>query len=189
MAHEHEHDREPRHHHAHPSGPVSGPVCEHRSEAPAHVATWVITCSDSRGAAEDRGGPIIVSTLEEAGHTVAGRAVVKDDPEAILAELDRAREAGARAAVLTGGTGIGPRDVTPEVVRGLLDKELPGFGEIFRLLSFQEIGSAAMLSRAVAGSWSGMVLFALPGSPHAVRLAMEKLILPELGHVVRELVR
>jgi molybdenum cofactor biosynthesis protein B len=118
-----------------------------------------------------------------------GRKVVKDEPSEIRAAIDEAKAAGARAIVLTGGTGIGSRDGTIEVVRALFQKELPGFGELFRMLSFHEIGSAAMLSRATAGTFDGVIAFALPGSPKAVRLALEKLVLPELGHAVRELLR
>jgi molybdenum cofactor biosynthesis protein B len=120
---------------------------------------------------------------------VTGHAVVPDEPGAIRAVLQQAVNAGARAVLLTGGTGITRRDQTVEAVRPLLDKEIPGFGELFRLLSFQEIGSAAWLSRALAGTFGDTLVFVLPGSPNAVRLALDRLILPELGHAVRELSR
>lgn len=115
--------------------------------------------------------------------------MIKDEPDAISAVLAEASQAGARAVLFNGGTGIGRRDSTVETLRALFEKELPGFGEIFRMLSFEEIGSAAMLSRATAGTYQGMILFAMPGSPQAVKLALEELILPELGHLVRELTR
>ncbi|WP_044890146.1 MogA/MoaB family molybdenum cofactor biosynthesis protein [Myxococcus hansupus] len=154
-----------------------------------HVSAFVVTCSDSRDAARDESGRVLRDGLEAAGHTLAGSVVVKDDPEAIRAALETARESGARAVLFTGGTGIGRRDCTVEALRPLFEKELPGFGELFRMLSYRQVGSAAMMSRATAGTYQGMILFALPGSPKAVRLALEALILPELGHAVRELSR
>ncbi|MBJ6765688.1 molybdenum cofactor biosynthesis protein MoaB [Myxococcaceae bacterium JPH2] len=153
------------------------------------VSAFVVTCSDSRDAARDESGRVLREGLEAAGHGIAGTVVVKDDPEAIRQALTQAREAGARAVLFTGGTGVARRDTTVETLRALFEKELPGFGELFRMLSFRQVGSAAWLSRATAGTYQGMILFALPGSPQAVRLALESLILPELGHVVRELIR
>ncbi|WP_224367095.1 MogA/MoaB family molybdenum cofactor biosynthesis protein [Hyalangium versicolor] len=153
------------------------------------MSVFVVTCSDSRDAARDESGQVLRSGLEEAGHTLAGYKVVKDEPDAIRAVLTEAAEAGARAVLFNGGTGIGRRDSTVETLRALFEKELPGFGEIFRMLSYEEIGSAAMLSRATAGTYKGMILFAMPGSPQAVKLALKALILPELGHLVRELTR
>ena len=164
-------------------------VAEHRSHAPARVSVFVVTCSDSRDARTDRGGQALQDGLEQAGHVVAGRRWVKDDALEIRQALDDAERADAAAAVFTGGTGIGRRDSTLEVLAPLFEKTLPGFGELFRMLSFEEIGSAAMLSRAAAGTIRGLLVFALPGSPAAVRLALERLILPELGHAVRELTR
>jgi len=162
---------------------------EHKSRAPSQVSTYVITCSDSRDASRDESGRAIRSALEKAGHPICGHRVVTDDPEAIRSAIQDAGEAGARAVILNGGTGIGRRDNAVEVLEGLLEKRLPGFGELFRYLSFKQIGSAAMMSRAVAGTYRGMILFALPGSPQAAGLAMDALILPELGHAVRELTR
>ncbi|HME91918.1 MAG TPA: MogA/MoaB family molybdenum cofactor biosynthesis protein [Myxococcaceae bacterium] len=162
---------------------------EHKSRAPAQVATYVITCSDSRNAQSDESGQAIQRALEQAGHTVCGYSVVRDEPEAIRECLEDAGAKGARAVILNGGTGIGRRDNTVEVLEQLFDKRLPGFGELFRSLSFKEIGSPAMMSRATAGTYRGMIIFALPGSPQAARLAMDELILPELGHAVRELTR
>jgi len=118
---------------------------------------------------------------------LAGYRLVRDEPDEVRAALAAAADAGAEAVVVNGGTGISGRDRTYEAVAGLLEKRLDGFGEIFRWLSFQEIGSAAMLSRAVAGTWRGRVVFSVPGSTAAVRLAWERLIAPELGHVVFEL--
>jgi molybdenum cofactor biosynthesis protein B len=162
---------------------------EHKSRAPAQVAAYVITCSDSRDAARDESGRAIRAALEKAGHAVCGYRVVTDDPALIRSAIEDASKAGARAVILNGGTGIGQRDNAVEVLEQVLEKRLPGFGELFRYLSFKEIGSPAMMSRSVAGTYRGMVLFALPGSPQAARLAMDALILPELGHAVRELTR
>jgi molybdenum cofactor biosynthesis protein B len=151
------------------------------------VAIAVVTASDTRGEAEDESGRWLRKAAEEAGHAVVAYAVVKDEPEAIRGALAAALAAGAQAVVVNGGTGIAARDRTYEAVSGLLEKRLDGFGELFRMLSYAEIGSAAMMSRAVAGVWRGCVLFSVPGSSAAVRLAWEKLVGPELGHVVREL--
>ena len=178
------------HPHAHGSHAAARPVSpshEHKAQAPTHVATYVITCSDTLGSKEDQSGALIRDALEQAGHAVTGATVVKDDAGQIRAALETARQSGVRAILINGGTGVGRRDVTIETVRPLLEKELPGFGELFRALSFQEIGSPAMMSRALAGTVGGIVVFCLPGSPNAVRLAMDALILPELGHLVREL--
>jgi molybdenum cofactor biosynthesis protein B len=147
----------------------------------------VVTISDTRTLANDQGGLLIVHMLEEAGHQVAARRIVRDEPPAIQAQV---AELTARddldVLLMTGGTGIGSRDQTCETVSGLLDKQLPGYGELFRMLSFREIGAAAMLSRAMAGVAGRKVVMTMPGSPAAVRLAMENLILPELAHLVRE---
>ncbi len=160
---------------------------EHRREAPRVVRVFVVTASDSRGEAEDVGGAFLRDAAARAGHELAGYRLVKDEPARIREALEAAAEARADAVVVNGGTGIAGRDRTYEAVAGLLEKRIDGFGELFRALSYQEIGSAAMLSRAVAGVWQGRAVFSVPGSPSAVRLAWEKLIGPELGHVVREL--
>lgn len=162
---------------------------QHKAHAPTQVSTVVVTCSDSRELAADESGALIQAALERDGHLVVRRKVIRDEPIAIGAALEDASALGARAVIFNGGTGIGARDSTVETLRALFDKELPGFGEIFRALSFAEIGSAAMMSRATAGTVRGMVVFSVPGSPAAARLAMERLILPELGHAVRELTR
>jgi molybdenum cofactor biosynthesis protein B len=160
---------------------------EHRREGPRSVRVFVVTASDTRGEGEDRSGAFLREAAAAAGHEVVGHAVVRDEPVALRAALDAAAAAGAEAIVVNGGTGIAARDRTYEAVTGVLEKRLDGFGELFRMLSWGEIGSAAMLSRAVAGTWGGRVIFSVPGSTAAVRLAWEKLIAPELGHVVREL--
>jgi molybdenum cofactor biosynthesis protein B len=163
---------------------------QHKARAPRSAKVYVVTCSDSRTEATDEGGRMIREKLAEAGHAVAGSAIVPDEPQRILAELDRAHGAGAQFALITGGTGLSSRDSTFEAVSRAIVRPLPGFGELFRSLSYAEIGSAAMLSRAVAGQLgSGLFVFAMPGSPAAVRLACERLILPELTHVLEELSR
>jgi molybdenum cofactor biosynthesis protein B len=160
---------------------------EHRREAPRSIRFFVVTASDTRGEAEDASGAFLREAVARAGHALAGYRVVKDEPEAIRSALDEAARAGAEAIVVNGGTGIAARDRTYEAVAGLLEKRLDGFGELFRMLSYAEIGSAAMLSRALAGVWGGRAVFSVPGSSAAVRLAWEKLIAPEVGHVLREL--
>ena len=160
---------------------------EHKKEAPRSIRVFVVTASDSRGEAQDVGGAFLKQAVAAAGHAVAGYRIVKDEPEAIRAALDEAARAGAEAIVVNGGTGIAARDRTYEAVAGVLEKRIDGFGELFRMLSYAEIGSAAMLSRAVGGVWAGRAVFSVPGSPAAVRLAWEKLIAPEIGHVLREI--
>jgi molybdenum cofactor biosynthesis protein B len=162
----------------------------HRKSAPAQVPTAVITVSDTRTLDTDTGGARVAELLGAGGHPVVVREIVKDEPAEISATLSAllARDDVA-AVIFTGGTGVAPRDVTPEAVEPLLDRVVPGFGELFRALSYQEIGSAALLSRALAGLASGRVVFVLPGSRGAVELAMEKLVLPELGHLAAEAVK
>jgi len=177
------------HPHGHGHSGHSHAADEHKAHAPAQVAVFLVTCSDSRGPDADQTGQALRAGLERAGHSIAGYRVIRDEPAALEAALAEASQAGARAVLVNGGTGIGRRDVTVETLRRLFEKELPGFGELFRALSFGEIGSPAMMSRATAGTVRGMIVFALPGSPQAVKLALERLILPELGHAVRELSR
>jgi molybdenum cofactor biosynthesis protein B len=165
---------------------------QHRAEGPkrAAVRVGVITVSDTRTPENDEGGKLARELCEGAGYVVAAGAIVPDDPERIAAKVRAlVGEGGVDAVLLTGGTGLSPRDSTPEAVAPLLDKTLPGYGELFRALSFAEIGAAAMLSRAAAGSIGAVAVFTLPGSPAGVRLALEKLIIPELGHVVGQLRR
>ena len=163
-------------------------VATHRKEAPASVRCFVLTISDTRTAETDTSGDAIAQALASAGHEVVGRRIVRDDPVTVR-EIVRAESRNVPVIVTTGGTGITSRDSTYEAISTLLDKRLDGFGELFRMLSYEQIGSAAMLSRACAGSIGTTAIFALPGSEQAVRLAMDKLVLPEIGHVVRELQR
>lgn len=162
---------------------------EHRAQAPDRVRCFVLTVSDTRTLETDKGGALIAELLEKAGHAVAERKIVSDDRDAIAsavrAVLLHADE--IEAIIVTGGSGVGPRDVTPEALRPFLTKELPGFGEVFRMLSWHEVGAATMLSRAFAGVCERTALFVLPGSTNAVRLAVEKLIAPELAHLLREI--
>jgi len=163
---------------------------EHKSHAPGSIGCVVITCSDTRTPDTDTSGSRIMHMLKEAGHTVVAYHLVKDQPVTIKARIKSSvANKKVQAIIINGGTGISRRDSTFEAVDGMLDKRLDGFGEVFRYLTYQEIGSPAIMSRATAGIIKGRVLFSTPGSEHAVRLAMEKLILPELGHLVRELTK
>jgi molybdopterin adenylyltransferase len=161
---------------------------EHKAQAPSSVVCFVLTVSDTRTADNDSGGRAVRELLERAGHTVSGQLIVRDEPGPVTAVIREClADQTTQAIITTGGTGISARDTTFEAVAALLEKRLDGFGEIFRMLSYEEIGSAAMMSRATAGTVGRKALFVLPGSPAAVRLAMEKLILPELGHVMQQL--
>jgi molybdenum cofactor biosynthesis protein B len=157
-------------------------VHEHKRHAREHLKAGVITASDTRAPEADTSGALIRELLERAGHQVLYYEIIPDAPERIAAAI-AANVANLDALIVNGGTGIAPRDTTIEAVRPLLERELEGFGELFRMLSYQEIGSAAMLSRAIAGLRDGRFIAALPGSTAACRLAMEKLIIPELGHI------
>ncbi|MBM4126562.1 MAG: molybdenum cofactor biosynthesis protein MoaB [Nitrospira sp.] len=163
---------------------------EHKSAAPKSIGCAVITCSDTRTAESDVSGQLIQRLLKEQGHSVASYHVVKDDPSRLQLQiaLDTINPA-VQVIIMSGGTGIAKRDSTFESVDAMLEKRLEGFGQLFRMLSYQEIGSAAIMTRATAGTISGRVIFSLPGSEHAVRLGMEKLILPELGHLVQQLTK
>ncbi len=163
---------------------------EHRATAPASVRVYVLTVSDTRTASTDTGGAAIASLLHEAGHEVVLRDIVRDEPEHVRAKVSgQLDNPDVQVVITTGGTGITARDTTYEAITGLLDKRLDGFGELFRMLSYEQIGAAAMLSRACAGLARGKIVISLPGSEHAVRLAMTKLVLPEIGHLVREATR
>jgi molybdenum cofactor biosynthesis protein B len=160
---------------------------EHKAHAPRSVRCFIVTVSDTRTEATDTSGRAIADLLTAAGHVVAGRAMVKDDAEMVRGTLERQlASAEVQAIITTGGTGVTARDSTYEVVSSLLQKRLDGFGELFRMLSFQQIGPAAMMSRACAGIVAGHVLVSLPGSEAAVRLALERLLIPELGHLVQQ---
>jgi molybdenum cofactor biosynthesis protein B len=160
---------------------------EHRATAPQQVTCAILTVSDTRTAETDTGGRTAFELLSAGGYAVAARQIVRDEPPAIREQLERFRDDEAIDAVLvTGGTGVSSRDQTYETVTALLTRQLPGYGELFRTLSYAEIGAAAMLSRAVGGVMQTTVVLTMPGSPAAVRLALEKLIVPELRHLVRE---
>jgi len=162
-------------------------LAEHRLESPASIGFAVITISDSRDAASDRGGELLLRSLAEAGHRVGWRTIVKDEAGEIEAAV---RAACARADVdlvlTTGGTGIAPRDVTVPTLERMFDGTIPGFGELFRWLSYREIGSAAILSRATAGIVGRKIVIALPGSPKALELALREIVLPEAGHLLSQ---
>ena len=160
---------------------------EHKARAPSSVHCVILTISDTRTEETDTAGQAILELLGGAGHQVVGRTIVKDDPVFVRGAVERQlANPDVQAVITTGGTGISSRDSTYEAVSSLLRKRLDGFGELFRALSYEQIGSAAMLSRACAGLVGGRIVVSLPGSEAAVRLAMEKLIVPELGHLVRE---
>ncbi len=167
--------------------PGQSAASDHRATSPESLGCAVLTVSDTRTWETDTGGKGVVDRLAAAGHRVVARAIVPDDPARMRPLLEQWRDdPSIDAILLTGGTGISSRDQTFETVTDLLTKPLPGYGELFRWLSYQEIGAAAMLSRATGGLAGRTVLLTMPGSTAAVRLAMEKLILPELGHLVRE---
>jgi molybdenum cofactor biosynthesis protein B len=160
---------------------------EHKALSPAVAHCYILTISDTRTEATDSSGRTIFDLLFAGGHQVTGRKIVRDEPDEVRkAIMDQLDKPDVQVILTTGGTGITSRDTTYEAILSLLDKKLDGFGELFRMLSFHEIGSAAMLSRAVGGLARGKVVLSMPGSENAVRLAMTKLILPELGHLVRE---
>lgn len=161
---------------------------EHKAHANVHVSCGVITVSDSRTKETDKSGQLILDLLKTAGHPVTAYHIAKDEPTQIRPLLEALlADPNVQAIIINGGTGVARRDVTFDAIEGMLEKHLPGFGELFRMLSYQDIGSAALLSRATAGIARGKVVFSLPGSTGAVRLGMEKLILPEMPHVVYEL--
>jgi len=160
----------------------------HPNVQPIAVNCAVITVSDTRSADTDSSGQLIQSLLQNAGHRVADYALVRDEPMQIQALLQTlCQRSDLDALIFNGGTGISPRDTTYDAIAHSLDKTLPGFGELFRWLSYSEIGSRAIASRAVAGVCQSKLVFSIPGSTHAVRLAVEQLILPELGHLVKQI--
>ena len=160
---------------------------QHRAGAPSTLRFAVLTISDTRELATDRGGDYLAEAIAKSGHALVRRRIVRDEAEEIRSAVEELTGAAEVDLVLTtGGTGIAPRDRTYEALQGLFDPEIPGFGELFRWLSYQEIGSAAILSRATAGLIRRKVVVALPGSPKALRLAWEKILLPEAGHLVAQ---
>ncbi|MBW4669213.1 MAG: MogA/MoaB family molybdenum cofactor biosynthesis protein [Cyanomargarita calcarea GSE-NOS-MK-12-04C] len=160
----------------------------HPDSAEMTVACAVVTVSDTRTTETDKSGQLIQQLLSDRQHIVAAYAILKDEPAQILQMMGTlGKSSNIDAVILNGGTGIAPRDTTYDAIEKLLEKTLPGFGELFRFLSYQEIGSRAIASRAVAGVYQGKLIFSLPGSSNAVTLAMEKLILPELVHLIGQL--
>jgi molybdopterin adenylyltransferase len=160
---------------------------EHKAQAPSSVGCFVVTISDTRTLETDVSGKTIADLVAAAGHKVSGRTIVKDDADLVRATIERHLAApDVQVIITTGGTGISSRDSSYEAITSLLQKRLDGFGELFRMLSYEQIGSAAIMSRACAGVVAGRIVAALPGSEAAVRLAMEKLLIPELGHLVQQ---
>jgi molybdenum cofactor biosynthesis protein B len=165
---------------------------QHKEASPSSVGVYVVTCSTSRfnqlkakQQSDDKSGDLIERLAANAGHRIAGRRIIADSKTMIRKTVRSAlSNPSVDAIIITGGTGLAPTDVTFETISPLLDREIPGFGEIFRKISYDEIGSPAILSRAFAGTVGSKAIFCLPGSPNGVRTAMEKLILPELAHIV-----
>ena len=161
---------------------------EHKAAGPKHVRCFVLTISDTRTDATDTSGRAIADLLTAAGHTLAGRALVKDEPTDVIRIVSSQLEKDdVDVIITTGGTGLTARDSTYEALSSLIEKRLDGFGELFRMLSYEDIGPAAMLSRALAGTARGKFIASLPGSEGAVRLAMTRLLIPELAHVIQQL--
>lgn len=168
----------------------SASVNEHRAASPDSVACAILTVSDTRTPETDSSGALARQLLEAAGHRVVAYRIVRDEPAEIGPAIAAWADDPAVQAILSnGGTGIAGRDTTYDAIAGLLEKRIDGFGELFRMLSYTEIGPAAMLSRAVAGTCRGRLVVAMPGSSNAVRLAMTKLIVPELGHLIHEITK
>jgi molybdopterin adenylyltransferase len=169
---------------------MSESVQQHRASAPESVGCAIVTVSDTRTPQTDKSGAIMRDRLNQAGHSVVAYYIVPDEPEQIAALLDQLCDRpDCQAVLFNGGTGIASRDTTYDVIAGRLEKTLTGFGELFRMLSFAEIGAAAMLSRATAGVYRGRLVFSTPGSSNAVSLAMDKLIADELSHLVYEVTK
>ncbi|MBK8795670.1 molybdenum cofactor biosynthesis protein B [Caldilinea sp.] len=159
------------------------------AQSQGRVPLEIVTVSDTRTPETDVSGKLIRELAEAAGHDIVDYRIVKDEPDEVLRVLNDFAAGPARLIIFNGGTGIGRRDRTYDVISRVIEKPLPGFGEIFRMLSYEQVGAAAMLSRATAGVYRDKVVFSTPGSPNAVQLAMEKLILPEIQHLAWELVR
>jgi molybdenum cofactor biosynthesis protein B len=171
------------------SRPDSTPL-EHKATAPRSIGCWVLTVSDTKTPETDTSGQLIRKLLGDGGHHVVGSSIVRDEPKDVQRVIREACANDAVQAVLvTGGTGVTSRDSTYEAIEALLDKRLPGFGELFRMLSYQEVGAAAMMSRAQLGVHARRIVVSMPGSPNACRLALEKLVIPELSHLIREVSR
>ena len=167
---------------------MSASAQEHKDQAPERIGCAIVTVSDTRTPETDTSGALIRERLESAGHAVIDYRIVRDEPAEIGPALDElVAQTHCDAVIFNGGTGIARRDTTFDVIDARLEKRIDGFGELFRYLSYTEIGSAAMMSRASAGVYRGTIVLLTPGSSNAVRLAMDKLILPELTHMVYEI--
>jgi molybdenum cofactor biosynthesis protein B len=162
---------------------------QHAADQIGGICCGVLTISDTRTIENDSGGRLAQELLLAAHHTINHYAIVKDEPTQVLAHVSDWITAGCQVIITTGGTGIAKRDTTIDAIEPRLERKLPGFGELFRMLSYEQVGSAAMLSRATAGTWGTSLIFCLPGSPAAVELAMTRLIVPELRHLVWETLR
>ena len=164
---------------------------EHRARAgQGPISIAIVTVSDTRTPDTDENRKYIEKRMGELGHTVAAYRLIKDEPDQVAAALEElTAQPEIRLVLFNGGTGISPRDTTYDVISRILEKPLPGFGELFRMLSYEEVGAAAMLSRATAGVYRNTLIFSTPGSPNAVQVALEKLILPEINHLAWEVVR
>jgi len=163
---------------------------EHKQKAPQSVGCAVLTISDSRTEQDDESGRLIRQRLSENGHRVMFYSILKNDAEAIRKKIDELlRQEELQVIITSGGTGVSHRDITVDTIYPILEKKLDGFGELFRFLTYQEIGTGSIMSRAIAGVAGGKVILCLPGSPEAANLAMDKIILPEIGHLVMEATR
>lgn len=174
-----------------PTRATSQSTSSHRAIAASRgpILVAIVTVSDSRSPETDDNGRYLTDQLQAAGHSVAAYRLIRDEPAQVAATLEELAEGTARILLWNGGTGISTRDTTYDTLSQRLEKTLPGFGELFRMLSYEQVGAAAMLSRAVAGTYRGKVVVAMPGSPAAVRLAWEKLLAPELQHLAWEVGR
>ena len=171
---------------------MATPTSEHHHELAAQrgpVPVAIVTVSDSRTPATDTNGQFLRERIEAAGHRVVGYRVIRDEPEEVASALDELASGETRVILFNGGTGIAARDTTHDVLARRLEKTIPGFGELFRMLSWEQVGAAAMLSRAVAGVYRNRIIVSVPGAPAAVRLAWEKLLAPELQHLAWEVTR
>lgn len=169
--------------------PLSAERHRRAAEEQGPVAVALVTVSDTRTPETDENRVYLEARLAEAGHRLVAYRLIRDEPAAVTSVLEELAATEARVVIFNGGTGIARRDTTYDALAALLEKTLPGFGELFRMLSYAEVGPAAMLSRAVAGVWRSRLVVSLPGSPAAVRLAWEKLLAPELAHLAWELTR
>ena len=163
---------------------------EHKEQAPKSISCAVLTISDSRTEATDESGKLLKQELSGSGHRLMFYAILKNEADAVRAKIEGLlRQEGLQVIITSGGTGASHRDITVETITPMLEKKLDGFGELFRSLTYQEIGTGSIMSRAVGGVAGGKVILCFPGSLGAARLAMEKIILPEIGHLVREATR